>query len=313
MGVRNLNKLFKLKSANGIIPISVEHLPKNITLVVDTSIYIYKGMEDNQNYIEYIYNLINMFKNQTLLFIFDGKPSADKRLLLEHRKTLKREAEQQYLSSISTTSKKQLKQLQNQFLHINGEHVDKVKTLLQSFSIEYIEAEEEADKVCAEYVLSGNAWAVISEDMDMFLYGCTRVIRNVDTFIHTLSVYHTSVILENLNVSQNELLDLAILSGTDYNMLSNSNPDLLFDLYNHYIEYKKTKIETTVWEWAQQEEKQMIMAVNTESELEYIRTKFLVKPPIIENIDNKIQPLKPVKWFQVMDVLQRNGFIFLQK
>ena len=39
----------------------------------------------------------------------------------------------------------------------------------------YYTAINEADELCASMVINGFAWACLSEDMDMFVYGCTRV------------------------------------------------------------------------------------------------------------------------------------------
>ena len=43
--------------------------------------------------------------------------------------------------------------------------------------MKYIIAEGEADKLCAELVINKTAYACMSDDMDLFVYGCPIVLR----------------------------------------------------------------------------------------------------------------------------------------
>ena len=67
--------------------------------------------------------------------------------------------------------------------------------MFQSCGISYIEADGEADKWCAKLVLSGKAYACISEDMDMFAYGCPFVLRYVSLCKHNAILYDLEGIL----------------------------------------------------------------------------------------------------------------------
>ena len=55
-----------------------------------------------------------------------------------------------------------------------------MKKLLQSYGMKYYIAEKEADHVCGQLVNTYYKDGCLSDDMDMFVYGCHRVIRNLD-------------------------------------------------------------------------------------------------------------------------------------
>ena len=57
----------------------------------------------------------------------------------------------------------------------------------------------------------------MTEDMDMFVYGVPRVLRNFDLEKGTMTLYSMFDILKNLKMTQTEFRDVCLLSGTDYN------------------------------------------------------------------------------------------------
>ena len=72
---------------------------------------------------------------------------------------------------------KELSKLKRQCVKIKQTHIKDVKELLKCFGLKYIIAEGEADKLCAELVIHNKAYACMSDDMDLFMYGCPRVFR----------------------------------------------------------------------------------------------------------------------------------------
>ena len=69
-------------------------------------------------------------------------------------------------------SQHKLNELRNKFVRVTPTDVIILKKMMNQYSIEFIQAEWEADAVCANYVKSGVAWACFSDDMDMLVYGC---------------------------------------------------------------------------------------------------------------------------------------------
>ena len=96
MGIKHLNKLIRTNCNNALTKVHFSSL-KNKKLAIDISIYLYKYQLEN-TLIESIYLMISQFRMYNIIpvFIFDGKPPAEKRELLRERKEKKREAEERY-------------------------------------------------------------------------------------------------------------------------------------------------------------------------------------------------------------------------
>jgi hypothetical protein len=99
-------------------------------------------------------------------------------------------------------------------------------------------------------VLKKKVWACLSEDMDMFVYGCKRVLRYLSLLNHTVVLYNTKSILEELNLSMKEFREICVLSGTDYNTASMSDHCLQKTLKWHRKYCKLgTKPEDEFYDW----------------------------------------------------------------
>ena len=110
--------------------------------------------------------------------------------------------------------------------------------LIQSLGVSYIEAPGEADKLCAKLVNKNIAYACLSEDMDMFVYGCKRVLRYLSLLNKTAIMYEMKDILIELDMNFNDFKNICIISGTDYNI--NNNNDLTNTL-KYFKKYRKSK------------------------------------------------------------------------
>ena len=62
------------------------------------------------------------------------------------------------------------------------------------------------------------AYACLSEDMDMFVYGCNRVLRYLSLLKKSVIIYDTKSILSELKLNMDEFKSICIVSGTDYNV-----------------------------------------------------------------------------------------------
>ena len=115
MGIRHLNKFLRQKCTN--VSINKQHLSvfRNKTIVVDTSIYLYRFSSEDA-LIENMYLMISMFRNYdiTPLFVFDGKPPAEKMELLRKRREEKYVAQQQYNMLLNTSKNIMNPDIQNE-------------------------------------------------------------------------------------------------------------------------------------------------------------------------------------------------------
>lgn len=260
MGIRYLNRFLLDKcSHKSIHKIHLKFL-ENKTLVIDTSIYLYKFINENA-LLENMYLFISLLKNYKIkpIFIFDGKPPIEKKELLIKRYIEKKEAEKKYMNLKSTITdmsindmteeeKKELmmelENLKRQFARITENDITQVKQLMDAYGVVYFDAPSEADQLCAYLVNKEKAWGCISDDMDMFLYGCPYVIRNISLINHTAMLYDTVSILEDLEISKKNFIEIMVLSGTDYNIKTNTSLLQTMNFYNDYNKYSKVCTES---------------------------------------------------------------------
>ena len=256
MGIKYLNKYLQTNCSKSIKQISLNDL-RDKKIVIDTSIYLYRFLGENA-LLENFYLMISIFREYNIipLFVFDGKPPKEKNELLQKRKHDKKEAEQKYkelehdltnrLNDIDEDEKKELKEnmelLKKEFIRLHHTDIDNVKLLIQSYGVSYIDAPGEADKLCAKMVCKNMAYACLSEDMDLFVYGCTRVLRYLSLLKKTVIIYDMKGMLIDLRLTFDEFRSICVISGTDYNIdcnCDNKKIDLLKTLkyFNKYLKY----------------------------------------------------------------------------
>jgi DNA excision repair protein ERCC-5 len=132
-------------------------------------------------------------------------------------------------------------QLKKYIVQISREKIEKIKQLIRAYGATYYDAPGEADELCASLVIKKQVWACLSEDMDLFVYGCTRVLRYFSLVGHTMVIYNIKGILEELSMSHKEFKEICILSGTDYNIQVDKTNNLvnLDNTIKYFNKYKK--------------------------------------------------------------------------
>lgn len=264
MGIRYLNRFLKENASESIRLSRLAELSGK-KIAVDISIYMYRFASDD-NLIENIYLMLSVFRHYNIIpiFVFDGKPPPEKRELLQKRKEDKQEAEEEYnrlkntlkINSDMDEADKQeiiynMDMLKKKFVNVNKSDIDVVKNLIIYYGATYYDAPGEADELCAMLTIKGKVWACLSEDMDMFVYGCPRVIRYLSLLNHTAVIYDLNGILNNLGITQKELREICVLSGTDYNMeCDNCNGDItLTRTLKYFKKYHKSKSKLGFYDW----------------------------------------------------------------
>ena len=277
MGIKFLNKFLQENCDKSIWQINLSEL-NGKKIAVDISIYLYK-YEADETLIENIYLMLSVFRHYNIIpiFIFDGKSPPEKKELLQKRRHDKTEAKNEYnklkalLNNVDINEKhdivSSMDQLKKQFIYINREKTEKVKDLIKAYGATYYDAPGEADELCAMLVIEKKVWACLSEDMDLFVYGCNRVLRYLSLTNHSVVLYYMKGILNELDMTQKDFREICVLSGTDYNINSNTkNKDNrfihLYNTINHFRKYKDQLIDTnqSFYHWI----------VNSEYNLHYI-------------------------------------------
>ena len=259
MGIKNLNRFLSDNCTKKSI--RKQHLSsfKNKTIAIDTSIYMYKYQSENallENMKQLIQTLINY--NIIPIFVFDGQAPPEKKDLIRQRAQLKHAAEAQYnelllyQDPLQPQFDEKLAYLKKQFVRIHDTDIVNVKTLINEMGVEYLEAEGEADKLCAFLVKSKKAWGCLSDDMDMFVYGCAHVLRNFNLTQHTVIYYDLQMVLIELEMPMKIFKEILVLSGTDYNIHSNTSLEQTIAWLYKYRQYCKHQYnipKKSFYEW----------------------------------------------------------------
>ena len=110
-----------------------------------------------------------------------------------------------------------VKQKRYQLIDIQPGDFNTAKELFDILRVPYLIAPWEAEKMCSKLCIDGLVEAVLSEDTDVIAYGAPIFLTKIDTSTDTGVEIKNSEIKSVLNFTQEQLLDLCIMCGTDYN------------------------------------------------------------------------------------------------
>lgn len=244
MGIRCLNRFIQNRCATASSRLHLREFAGK-RIAVDTSIYMYRYSGEGA-LLENMYLMGSVFRHYNIhaVFVFDGPPPPQKTELIELRRKKKEEAKRQYDSLVKLVKEKKdeaatessaittteidditetMRELKKQFVRLRDCDIANVKELLVSFGFATIDAEGEADVLCANLSLKKRVDACMSDDTDMFVYGCPVVLRNISLLNHSVLSYDTREILKSLSLTQQEFKMMCVVCGTDYSHISPSH------------------------------------------------------------------------------------------
>ena len=118
---------------------------------------------------------------------------------------------------------KELRQLRNQQKkdrrdadEVTHVMVTECQQLLKLFGLPYITAPMEAEAQCAELVSLGLVDGIVTDDSDIFLFGGTRVYKNMFNQAKFVECYLTADLEKEYSLDRERLIRVAHLLGSDY-------------------------------------------------------------------------------------------------
>jgi flap endonuclease-1 len=106
----------------------------------------------------------------------------------------------------------------NDSIELTRAQIEDAKALLRALGIPWMVAPCESDPQCAALVKSGVAYAAVTQDYDIALHGAPRAGRNLTgSKTRRPELLDLQVSLAACGLTQAQLIDAAILIGTDYN------------------------------------------------------------------------------------------------
>ncbi|MBI2675648.1 MAG: flap endonuclease-1 [Candidatus Aenigmarchaeota archaeon] len=163
------------------------------------------------------------------VFVFDGEPPAFKAKTVEERKKARKEAEEQWISHLQAGRFEEARKAATRSARLTGEMIGQSKELLGAMGISYVQAKSEGEAQAAYMAKKGTVYASASQDWDSLLFGAPRMLKNLaisgkrkvankekytDVSPELIELEEA---LKNLGISQDQLIILGILVGTDYN------------------------------------------------------------------------------------------------
>jgi flap endonuclease-1 len=163
------------------------------------------------------------------VFVFDGRPNPLKRATIEARRRVQQKAQTEYVQAIASKDYSRAWSKVVMTGRVTGEVLADAKRLLSLMGIPWLEALEDGEAQASFMAAKGDVWAVGSKDYDCLLFGAPILARYLTlTGREYLPAKKTSRPLipelvkladnlEELGISREQLVDLALLVGTDFN------------------------------------------------------------------------------------------------
>ncbi|MDD1775063.1 MAG: flap endonuclease-1 [Methanobacterium sp.] len=152
-------------------------------------------------------------------YVFDGVPSVLKKSTQLKRSEVKEESRKKWKEALENGNIEEARKYAGRTSRMSTEIINGSKKLLELMGIPYIQAKGEGEAQASYMVDKGDAWCVGSQDYDCILFGATRMVKNLTITggKANLELIQLKKVLEDLQVTREQLIDVAILVGTDFN------------------------------------------------------------------------------------------------
>jgi len=176
------------------------------------------------------YRTINLMeKGIKPVFVFDGNPPELKLETVKKRKKTREESRKEWKKAKKEGRIKEAYKKATMSARLSSEMVEESIKLLEAMGIPSVQAPSEGEAQAAYMVKKEDAWAVGSQDYDALLFGSPRLLRNLtitgrrklpnkEKYVKIVpELYKLEENLKNLEIDLDQLIDISILIGTDYN------------------------------------------------------------------------------------------------
>jgi flap endonuclease-1 len=163
------------------------------------------------------------------VFVFDGKPPQLKMHTLELRRGYRDRARKEWESAVKRGDYSAAWSKAVTMNSLTQEMQNDAKKMLSLLGIPYVQAPQEGEAQAAFMAIRGDVWAANSRDYDSVLFGTPRLVRYMtisgQEFLPSKGVSRPLIpelielqaLLYSLRITREQLVDLAILVGTDFN------------------------------------------------------------------------------------------------
>lgn len=162
------------------------------------------------------------------VYVFDGTPPELKRKTIEVRRAARAAAEKEWKVAVEAGDMRRAQTAASRSSRLETPMVEESKGLLDAMGVPWVAAPGEGEAQMAAMVRTGGVWAGASQDFDAMLFGTSTLVRNLTlagkrrlpsgkTVDVTPEVVSLGDVLYTLGVTREQLVDIGILVGTDFN------------------------------------------------------------------------------------------------
>jgi flap endonuclease-1 len=164
-----------------------------------------------------------------LVFVFDGKPPARKAPEIVRRRAVRERYEREREAAVEEGDLARAYSKATMTSRLTGEMVGEARELLRLLGLPSVQAPSEAEAQAAHMAAtSAEVWASASKDYDSLLFGTPRLVRFLTIsgkeFLPSQGTFRPIVpevlelasLLAGWGITREQLVDLAILVGTDF-------------------------------------------------------------------------------------------------
>ncbi len=163
------------------------------------------------------------------VYVFDGAPNRLKFETLDKRKEAKLRAEERYREAVEKKDMERAYSLAMQTTRLTDDIIAESARMLSLMGIPFLTAPEDGEAQASVMARRGDVWATASQDFDTMLFGSPRTVRNLtlssrrripgksgfsQVKLELVDMEHN---LRRLGLRREQVVDLAILVGTDFN------------------------------------------------------------------------------------------------
>jgi len=161
------------------------------------------------------------------VFVFDGKPTALKQATIDERRKIRDAAREGWKEALERGDEVEAYKQARSSTRVDATIIETSKELLGLMGIPVVQAPGEGEAQASYMVAKGDARYVVSQDYDTLLFGAPNLVRNLTvsgrrkirgrTITVSPERLVLSEILSGLRLTREELIQIGILIGTDFN------------------------------------------------------------------------------------------------
>ncbi len=155
-------------------------------------------------------------------YVFDGPPPDLKSATVEERRERKEEAQERYEEAARRGDEAEMLKHAQRATSLDQPQVETSVALLDALNVPWMEAPSEGEAQAAYMCREGDVDTVGSQDYDSLLFGAPVLVRNLTIRgrggqdLDPVR-YDLDDVLDTLDMTREELIEVGVLVGTDYN------------------------------------------------------------------------------------------------